>query len=279
MLFLALNFYALSLRFAPVPTTILMVQRGLSGESIQRDWTPLSEISPYIVRAVMAGEDSRFCEHEGLDWKAIEQAFEDNQESKGRRGGSTITQQTAKNIFFWNGGGYVRKAGEAWFASLIDFIWGKSRVMEIYLNIAEWGDGIFGAEAAAQNRFGKSAKEVTPQEAALLAAVLPSPNKWRVDPPSDFVKGRAKTLRQRMRVIHDSRYDSCVKGMARVKYIPPLKTDTSETKSSIPKNKQPDELKPNTTPTLDDILDKAEESLKKPAIDIQLDERSKEPPE
>jgi len=152
------------------------MQRGLSGEDIRRDWTRLEEISPYMIEAVMGGEDSRFCEHHGIDWQAIEQAFEDNQNSGRRRGGSTITQQTAKNVFFWNGGGYIRKAGEAWFASLIDFTWGKSRVMEVYLNVAEWGDGIFGVEAAAQTRFGKAAKDLTRKEAALLKKQL----SWRL---------------------------------------------------------------------------------------------------
>ena len=191
-----------------------MMQRGQGGEDIRRDWTRLEEISPYMIEAVMGGEDSRFCEHHGIDWQAIEQAFEDNQNSGRRRGGSTITQQTAKNVFFWNGGGYIRKAGEAWFASLIDFTWGKSRVMEVYLNVAEWGDGIFGVEAAAQTRFGKAAKDLTRKEAALLAAVLPSPNKWRLDPPSEFVRGRAGTLQKRMAVIQSSNYASCVKGLA-----------------------------------------------------------------
>jgi len=136
LIFLAVNLYAVALRFVPVPTTILMVQRGLSGEDVRRDWTRLEDISPYMVQAVMGGEDSRFCQHDGIDWAAIEQAFEENQEGGRRRGGSTITQQTAKNVFFWNGGGYMRKAGEAWFASLIDFTWGKPRVMEVYLNVA-----------------------------------------------------------------------------------------------------------------------------------------------
>ena len=127
-----------------------------------------------------------------------------------RRGGSTITQQTAKNVFLWNGGGYARKAIEAWAALYINTVWGKRRTMEVYLNVAEWGDGIFGAEAAAQARFGKSAKDVTADEAALLAAVLPSPNKWRVDSPSAFVNGRADTLMQRAEIIRTSRYDACL---------------------------------------------------------------------
>lgn len=214
-LILLVHIYLIALRFVPVPGTILMAQRSLAGEVIRRDWTPLSEMSPHIVRAVMAGEDSRFCAHNGIDWDAIDQALADNKKGGRRRGGSTITQQTAKNIFFWNGGGYVRKAGEAYFALLGDFVWGKRRTMEIYLNVAEWGDGIFGAEAAAQARFRKSAKDITPYEAALLASVLPSPNKWRVDPPGPYVSGRANTLQQRMNVIAESRFDECIESAAR----------------------------------------------------------------
>ena len=249
--FLVINFYAMTLRFVPVLTTILMMQRSFAGEDIKRVWTSLEDISPYIVEAVMAGEDSRFCEHEGIDWQAIEQAFEDNQDGGKRRGGSTITQQTAKNVFFWNGGGYLRKAGEAWFASLIDFTWGKSRVMEVYLNVAEWGDGIFGIEAAAQARFEKSAKDLNRQEAALLAAVLPSPNKWRLDPPSEFVQKRAGILRQRMKIIQNSQYASCIRGLAPRKAVPPIKSKAPQSMpESIPEV------------TLKDVLDAAEDSLK-----------------
>jgi len=263
LIFLVVNIYAAALRFIPVPTTILMVQRGLSGEDIKRDWTRLEDISPYIVEAVMGGEDSRFCAHDGIDWAAIEQAFDDNQEGGRRRGGSTITQQTAKNVFFWNGGGYVRKAGEAWFASLIDFTWGKPRVMEVYLNVAEWGDGIFGIEAAAQNRFGKSANDLTQQDAALLAAVLPSPNKWRLDPPTRFVRGRAGTLRKRMAVIRNSNYASCVNGMSAVETPP---TITAPQKPEADPNVPP--AKEEEPASLEEVLNAAEQSLEKDEIDM-----------
>lgn len=205
------HLYALALRMIPVPGTFLMVQRAIAGETIRKDWTPLEDISPHLPRAILGGEDSRFCDHHGIDFKAVKDALADNAEGGRRRGGSTITQQTAKNVFLWNGGGYVRKAIEAWFALYTDVAWGKRRTMEIYLNVAEWGDGIFGAEAASQARFGKPASELTKREAALLAAVLPSPNKWRVDPPGDYVSGRAGTLMQRAEVIRISRYDSCLK--------------------------------------------------------------------
>jgi len=207
---IGLHLYALALRVLPVPITILMGQRALSGETIRKDWTPIENISPHLPRAILGGEDSRFCEHNGIDLEAIKSAFYSNSQGEPRRGGSTVTQQTAKNVFLWNGGGYPRKAVEAWVAIYINYVWGKRRTMEVYLNVAEWGDGIFGAEAAAQARFGKSAKNLTQREAALLAAVLPSPNKWRVDPPSTFVKGRATTLMQRAEVIRTSAYDICL---------------------------------------------------------------------
>ena len=205
------HLYALVLRVIPVPGTILMMQRAGAGETIRKDWTRLEDISPHLPRAVMGGEDSKFCEHLGIDFTAIGQALQDNAEGGRRRGGSTITQQTSKNVFLWNGGGYVRKAAEAWLALYTNVVWGKRRTMEIYLNVAEWGDGIFGAEAAAQARFGKSAKELTAREAALLAAVLPSPNKWKVSPTGPYVNGSAITLMKRAEVIRTSQYDSCLK--------------------------------------------------------------------
>lgn len=188
-----------------------MGQRALAGETIRKDWTPIENISPHLPRAILGGEDSRFCDHIGIDLDAIEDAILDNAEGGRRRGGSTITQQTAKNVFLWNGGGYARKAVEAWAALYTNIVWGKRRTMEIYLNVAEWGDGIFGAEAAAQARFGKPASALTKREAALLASVLPSPNKWRVDPPGPYVSERAATLMQRAEVIRTSQYDACLK--------------------------------------------------------------------
>jgi monofunctional biosynthetic peptidoglycan transglycosylase len=210
VLFVLVHLYALSLRWVPVPGTILMIQRTLSGEDFRRVIVPLEEISPHLVTAVIAAEDSRYCEHAGIDFDALGEAIEQNRAGRSRRGASTITQQTAKNVFFWNGGGYARKAGEAWFALFIDGLWGKRRVMEQYLNTIEWGDGIFGAEAAARVRFGKHASELTAREAALMAAVLPNPHKWRLDPPGNYVSGRAGTLQSRMRVVANDGLANCV---------------------------------------------------------------------
>ena len=220
LIFTAFHLYAFALKILPVPGTILMAQRALSGEDVKRDWARLEDISPHLVSAVIAGEDARFCQHDGIDWEAVQDAISDNQSRTRRRGGSTITQQTAKNVFLWNGGGFIRKVPETWLASFVDYVWGKKRVIEIYLNVAEWGDGLFGAEAAAQARFGKSAKDLSPREAALLAAVLPSPNKWRLDPPGEYVNGRARTLQARLYVVRNEGYADCVLGKA-VKRIGP----------------------------------------------------------
>ena len=197
-------------RFAAPPGTILMLERRLEGEAINHRWTPLAEISPNLVLAVIAAEDSRFCRHAGIDLEAIEEAVYENKNGKRRRGASTISQQTAKNAFLWNGGGWARKAAEAWFTLVMETLWPKRRIIEVYLNIAEWGDGHFGAEAAARARFGKSAKDLTKAEAALLAAVLPSPNKWRVNPAGPYVRGRAAMLRKRMDRVRLDGLASCV---------------------------------------------------------------------
>ncbi len=210
-IFLAVHIYVLMLKFMPVPGSLLMVQRAVEGEHIARRPVPLADISPHLVRAVIAAEDTGFCAHHGVDPDAISKALAEYRAGKGLRGASTITQQTAKNAVLINGGGLVRKGAEAWFAVLIDFAWDKRRVMEVYLNLAEWGDGVFGAQAAAQVRFGKPASQLTAREAALLAAVLPSPNKWRLDPPGPYVRQRAATIEARMQIVARDDLDTCVR--------------------------------------------------------------------
>ena len=228
--FVLFHVYALILRLAPNPGTLLMTQRAMQGQEVERDWVSLDRISPRLVYAVIAAEDAKFCTHGGIDWDAIEQARDDNAKNPGkrRRGGSTISQQTAKNVFFWNGGGMPRKAGEAWMTYVIETVWGKRRIMEMYLNVAEWGDGLFGAEAAAQARFGKSAADLTEREAALLAAVLPSPNKWSADNPGPYVRRRASSIQGRMRVVANEGYAACVFGEDAPK-LPPRETPKGET--------------------------------------------------
>ena len=206
----AVHVYALALIFVPVPGTLNMSDRVLQGTDVYYSWAKFDEISPHLVRAVIAAEDTRFCQHAGVDIDAIQSALDERRESGRVRGASTLTQQTAKNVFLWNGGGYARKGAEAWMAVFIDGFWGKRRVMETYLNVAEWGDGLYGAEAAAYGRFGKPARDLNKFEAARLAAVLPSPNKWRVNPAGPYVRRRTQTILARMEVVTRDGLDDCV---------------------------------------------------------------------
>ena len=211
LLFVGLSVaWVLWYRLAPVGGTTQMGLRQLEGQAVDRTWVPLEEVSPHLVRAVIAAEDARFCEHPGFDLEQMRVAWAEARAGGRARGASTISQQTAKNAFLWSGRGPVRKGLEAWFTGLEELLWPKRRVMEVYLNVAEWGDGHFGAEAAAQARFGKPASALTATEASLLAAVLPSPNKWRVDPPGPYVASRARTLRARMATVRRSGLAGCV---------------------------------------------------------------------
>jgi len=196
-------------RFINPPGTMTMLARKMDGDVIVYPWRSYNEISPYLVTAVIAAEDAKFCRHWGFDFGEMKAAFEDAKQGKGLRGASTISQQTAKNAFLWQGGRIIRKGIEVWYTAWIELIWPKRRTMEVYLNVAEWGDGLFGAQAAAQERFGKSAAALTRQEAALLASVLPSPNKWRVDPPGPYVRKRAATIRKRMATVEKAGADQC----------------------------------------------------------------------
>jgi monofunctional glycosyltransferase len=158
------------------PVSTLMLWRRLTGERVERVWAPLTTIAPILPRTVMAAEDARFCSHRGIDFGELRAAIEDADDISEMRGGSTIAQQTAKNLFLWQGRSVVRKALEFPLALWLDLVLGKRRLMEVYLNIAEWGpNGEFGAEAAARQAFGRSARELGPREAALLAAILPNP--------------------------------------------------------------------------------------------------------
>jgi monofunctional glycosyltransferase len=162
-------------RFLPPPITPLMVIRLLQGEGLSKDWVSYDEVSPYVFKAVIAGEDARFCEHFGFDIDAIRNALQHNKKSRRVHGASTITQQTAKNVFLWPGRDPVRKGFEAYFAVLLELFWDKRRILEVYVNVVEFGHGIYGVETAAQTYYRKSAKDLTAEEAARLAAILPSP--------------------------------------------------------------------------------------------------------
>ena len=194
-------------RFVPVPVTatMLMDERGIT-----KDWEPLAEIDRNLVRAVIAAEDGKFCQHDGFDREAIEQAMRRNMKGGRIRGGSTISQQTAKNVFLWQGGGYVRKGFEAWFTFLIETIWGKRRIMEVYLNVAETGIGTYGAEAGAERYFGHSAARLTPLEAGRMAAALPLPKERSVRSPSGWLRRHGNRIAARVGVVRRDALDACV---------------------------------------------------------------------
>jgi monofunctional biosynthetic peptidoglycan transglycosylase len=197
-------------RWLPPPMTFLMVQRMAEGRGFDRRWVPLEKISPTLVRAVIAAEDARFCEHHGFDVEAIQRAIRHNERSNRIRGGSTISQQTAKNIFLWPHRDWVRKGLEAYFTVLIEVIWGKERIMEVYLNSIEWGPGVYGAEAAAQRNFRVSAAKLTPQQAARLAAIVPKPLSWKAAKPGRYVKRRSGAITRNATIVRREGLASCV---------------------------------------------------------------------
>ena len=186
-------------RFIDPPITPLMLIRFFEHDRLEKDWVPLEQISPHLVNAVIAAEDNRFCEHFGFDGEAIWQQIEVWTSGERPRGASTITMQTAKNILLWPGRDLVRKLIEAWMTPQIELMWSKKRILEVYLNIAEMGAGIYGAEAAAQTYFGKPASQLRPRESALIAAILPSPRSWSVTRPPDEINYRARSILRRIR--------------------------------------------------------------------------------
>jgi monofunctional glycosyltransferase len=194
----------------PVPTTLTML---FDGNGARRNWTSLSNISPNLVRAVIAAEDAKFCTHDGFDREAIEKALKRNKSGGRMRGGSTISQQTAKNVFLWQGTGYARyarKVPEFWFTFLIETIWSKRRIMEVYLNVAETGIGTYGAEEGARRYFNKSAANLSRVEAARIAATLPLPKKRAVNGASGFTRRYGNSIAARIRVVQRDGLDGCI---------------------------------------------------------------------
>jgi monofunctional biosynthetic peptidoglycan transglycosylase len=187
----------------------------VAGRGAQRQWMGVDEVDRDMVRAAIAAEDSKFCSHHGFDFEAIEDAMKRNASGGRIRGGSTISQQTAKNAFLWNGGGYARKAAEAWFTFLIEHLWGKRRIMEVYLNLAETGIGTYGVDAASERYFGHDASAMTPVEAARIAAVLPLPKKRGAIAPKGFTRRYGNIIAARIPVVARDGLDACVyKGVA-----------------------------------------------------------------
>jgi len=197
-------------RFVPPPPTPLMLTRSFTDGPVTRDWVPLSAISENMVKAVIASEDGKFCSHTGFDWEAIQEAMEYNAAGRGLRGASTISQQTAKNLFLPESRSWIRKGVEAYLTVLVEALWPKWRIMEAYLNIIELGEGNFGVEAAAQHYFGKPASDLTRSEAARFAAILPSPRTYRVVSPGNYVSRRTNQIVQMMGTVTRDRLDDCI---------------------------------------------------------------------
>ncbi len=199
VIFVAQFIYILLLRWVNPPVTITQLVSWVSGHGLKRDYVRSNSISPNARLAVIASEDQLFPDHEGFDWKSIKKARKYNEKKPGRvKGASTISQQVAKNVFLWQGRSFIRKGLEVYFTFMIEVLWGKKRIMEVYLNVIEMGDGIFGIEMASQIYFNKPAKNLTKQEAAMIAACLPNPKRYKVIPLSSFVAGRSRTIVQQM---------------------------------------------------------------------------------
>ncbi|EIZ78589.1 monofunctional biosynthetic peptidoglycan transglycosylase [Novosphingobium sp. Rr 2-17] len=197
-------------RFVPPPVTVTML---VDGNGITKNWEPLSNIDRNMVAAAIAAEDGKFCTHNGFDTQAIEKAMQRNAGGGRLRGGSTISQQTAKNVFLWQGEGwtrYVRKGLEVWFTFLIETLWDKQRIMEVYLNVAETGIGTYGVEAGSQRYFNHSAARLTPTEAGRMAAAFPSPKTRSVNNPAGFTRRYGNTIAARIGTVKREGFDACV---------------------------------------------------------------------
>jgi monofunctional biosynthetic peptidoglycan transglycosylase len=197
ILFVAQFLYILLLKWVNPPITATQIYNWYHGHGLKRDYVAWNDISMHMKLAVMASEDQLFLEHNGFDWKSIEKALKDKKRKR-IRGASTISQQVAKNVFLWNGRSWIRKGLEVYFTFMIETLWGKKRILEVYLNVAEMGKGVFGVEAAARHNFKKSAKKLTRSEAAMIAACLPNPKKYTIKPASSAVRRRAPWVEQQM---------------------------------------------------------------------------------
>lgn len=194
-------------KWIPVPFTPLMVTRAveqkIAGKEMtcSHDWVAIDNISPNMQKAVIASEDGTFMAHYGFDFTAMKKAFKSNEKGRKLKGGSTISQQTAKNVFLWQGRSYLRKGLEAYFTVLIEVIWGKERIMEVYLNSIEMGDGVYGVEAAAQHWYGKSAANLTTAQAAGIAAILPNPRRFKASDSSSYINNRKSKISRLIRYV------------------------------------------------------------------------------
>jgi len=209
-LFLISILWVLAYRFVNPPITFNMIGDLVHGRGAHKGWMPIGKIDRDMVRASIAAEDSKFCSHHGFDFEAIEDAMKRNASGGHIRGGSTISQQTAKNAFLWNGGGYARKGVEAWFTFLIEHLWGKRRIMEVYLNVGETGIGTYGVNAGSQRYFGHDASAMSATEAARIAAVLPLPKQRGAIAPKGFTRRYGNTIAARISVVARDGLDACI---------------------------------------------------------------------
>lgn len=196
-----------SYRFINPPITLLMIGRMLEGDPLHKQWTALDDMAASLPLAAIASEDAHFCTHHGFDLAAIAKAERANAHGHKLRGGSTISQQTAKNVFLWPARSWLRKGLEAWFTLLIEAIWPKKRIMEVYLNVAEWGRGVYGAQAAANHYFDVDASDLTPAQSARLVAILPSPRKWSPIKQTHRVARKTRNVRRALPTVRDALSD------------------------------------------------------------------------
>jgi len=241
-LFLLSIVWVAAYRFVPPPITATMIGDFIAGRGVAKDWMSLDEMDPDMVRAAIGAEDSKFCQHNGFDLEAIEDAMKRNASGGRIRGGSTISQQTAKNVFLWQGGGYFRKGVEAYFTFLIEHLWGKRRIMEVYLNVAETGIGTYGANAGAQRYFGHDASALSSTEAARIAAILPLPKKRGAIAPKGFTRRYGNTIAARIGQVSRDGLDACVYANA------PAPKDKTPPPSKAPRELPGEEYETATPP-------------------------------
>jgi monofunctional glycosyltransferase len=263
--------WVLAYRFVPPPVTATMLGDLFAGRGIEKAWMSLDEMDRDMVRAAIAAEDGKFCQHQGFDWDAIQDAAKRNASGGRIRGGSTISQQAAKNAFLWQGGGYARKAAEAYFTFLIENLWGKRRIMEVYLNVAETGIGTYGANAGSQRYFGHDASAMSATEAARIAAVLPLPKKRGAIAPKGFTRRYGNTITARIGQVRRDGLDACIYSGATAP------RDKAQPPSKAPRELPGEEYETATPPPPEPSVDETDVNQLVPVEQVTPGEPSAEP--
>ena len=265
--------WVLTYRFVPPPVTATMLGDLFAGRGINKDWMSLDEMDRDMVRAAIGAEDGKFCQHHGFDWDAIQDAAKRNASGGRIRGGSTISQQAAKNAFLWQGGGYARKAAEAYFTFLIENLWGKRRIMEVYLNVAETGIGTYGANAGSQRYFGHDASAMSATEAARIAAVLPLPKKRGAIAPKGFTRRYGNTITARIGQVRRDGLDACIYSGATAP------KDKTPPPSKAPRELPGEEYETATPPQPEPSVDETDINALVPAEQVTPEEPAVEQPQ